>query len=63
MADRYYIPADQVQELSAILDDAEGSATDLVAHVRRLVFATPIPDDVADDIERQLDNAETGLSI
>ncbi|GGG77433.1 hypothetical protein GCM10011415_27910 [Salipiger pallidus] len=63
MADRYYLPATQVLELSAILEDAEEKAPDLVAEVRRLVFATPIPDDAADEVERQLDNAETGLSI
>lgn len=63
MSDRYYLPAAQVQELSEILDDAEEKAPDLVAEVRRLVFATALPDDVADNVERQLDNAQTGLSI
>lgn len=63
MADRYYLPAAQVQELSAILDNAEESAPDLVSEVRRLVFATEIPDDMGDEIERKLNNAETGFSI
>lgn len=59
MADRYYLPAEQVQELSAILADAEAREPDLVQDVRRLVFATEIPNEMADEIERQLDNAET----
>lgn len=63
MADRYYIPAEQVQEISGILTEWEDVSPELVEHMRRLVFATPIPDDLADDIERSMDNSETGLSI
>lgn len=63
MADRYYLPATQVQELSVILDAAEATSPELVDNIRRLVFATEIPDEFADDLERALDNAETGLSI
>lgn len=63
MADRYYLPAAQVQELSEILETAEATSPALVADIRRLVFATEIPDEFADDLERALDNAETGLSI
>lgn len=63
MADRYYLPAAQVQEISELLDREEANAPLLVAEIRRLVFATAIPDDMADDIERQLKNAENGFSI
>lgn len=63
MADRYYLPAEQVKALQEVLDAAEGHSPDLVADVRRLVFATEIPDDMADEIEREMENAATGLSI
>lgn len=74
MASRFYIPADQAQELSQSLEAAEDAAFKdagdalkalnlLVEDVRRLVFATEVPDELADQLERDIDNAETGLSI
>lgn len=63
MADRYYIPAEQAIELSQILESEQDNAPELVASVRRIVFATPIPEDIADELERSLENAATGLSL
>ncbi|CUI01119.1 hypothetical protein [Leisingera aquaemixtae] len=74
MASRFYIPADQVQELSRSLQTAEDTVCKdpvdalralnlLVEDVRRLVFATEVPDELADQLERDMDSAETGLSI
>lgn len=65
MTGRYYIPAAQAQELSAILADAESIAPSLVADVRRLIFAIEMPDEMVDEIESQLNQnaSRTGSSI
>lgn len=47
----------------AVVKVSEEIIAKLVMDVRLKVFATPIPDKMADDLEQQMDNAETGCSL
>jgi hypothetical protein len=57
MAERYYLPGDKVAELAEILDAAEQEAPELVADVRRLVYGTEVPEDLALKLEEDMRSA------
>ncbi|MPM20173.1 hypothetical protein SDC9_66602 [bioreactor metagenome] len=57
MAERYYLPENDVLELKEILDAAQTDAPGLVADIRRLVFGTEVPEDLALKLEEDFRTA------
>lgn len=61
MAERYYIPKEQAEaleqvltSLEKILQKADRQAQQHITKLRELIFATPIPEDVAFGVEASL---------
>ncbi len=62
MATRYYLNTEDAQRINECLDNADMSdnksiaLNTLIEQVKDIVFGTPIPDDIADDLEDHLNN-------
>ena len=62
MATRYYLNTENAQRINECLDNADMSdnksiaLNTLIEQVKDIVFGTPIPDDIADDLEDRLNN-------
>ena len=63
MAQRYYIPADQVQKIHEILSELEGREPEIVADLKALIFGTEVPKEQAEELERQLRDLDSGFSM
>lgn len=63
MTSRYYLPAETVEELETVLNDARGKNPKLVEDISTLIFGTAIPDDMAENLERWLKETSTSPSF